>query len=241
MVEAAQHPVRIVQQIRDHHYQAATAHRRGEAVERRGKVGAPSHLDPVEGGQNSPQVAGAPAGRDVGHHPVVERRQANGVALPVHQPSERRGEVRSVRQLRHRGRAVAHRRRDVEQQPALDVCLLFEPLDVVPVAPGVHLPVERREIVPRHVGAVLGELDAEAGVGAAVQAEQEPFDDGAGAQLHRAEAGDHDGVEQARTSAARLPPAAARTRRHHIPLDGAGTVSSSRAMIASTSTPSDSA
>ena len=64
---------------------------------------------------------------------------------------------------------------------------------------------------------------------------RKPLDHGAGPQLHRAETRDDLRVE----AAERWTPAAGGG--HHIPLAGAGTAASRRAMIASVSTPSDSA
>ena len=48
---------------------------------------------------------------------------------------------------------------------ALEVGLLLELLDVVPIAARVDLPVERGQIVAGQVLAVLGELDAEPLIG----------------------------------------------------------------------------
>ena len=94
------------------------------------------------------------------------------------------------------------------------------------------------EVVAGQVLPVFGELDAEALERAAVEAGQEPFDDGARLQLERAQAREDRGIEE---------PQFARPRscclRVHTdnPLFGTGTDSSSRATIASGLRCSDSA
>ena len=93
---------------------------------------------------------------------------------------------------------------------AVEVGLLLEFLDVVAVAARVHLPVDRGEVVARHVLAVLRELDAEALEGAAVKPGQEAFDDRARFQLECAQARDHGRIEElacARELGHRLHPA----------------------------------
>ena len=99
---------------------------------------------------------------------IVECREADGVALPVHQITERRRKAGGVVELRQI-RAVAHRAASVDEQVAIEVRLLLELLDVVPIGPCVDLPIDRREIVAGNVLPVFGELDAEAlGNGTAV-------------------------------------------------------------------------
>ena len=111
---------------------------------------------------------------------------------------------------------------------------LLELLDVVAVAPSEELPIDRGRVVTRQILPILAELDAEALKRAPVQADEDPFDDGARNQLERPDAR-HDGrVEKGQLVAGRV-------RHHHIPLAGAGTVSSSRVMTVSASAPSDSA
>ena len=122
-----------------------------------------ARLHPLEREQQRVQVAGPRAGRQPERDPVVERDQPGRVALPVHQERERRRQHRAVFELAHRRRAaIRHRGADVEQQVALEVGLLLELLDVVPIGARVDLPVERRQIVAGQVLPVLGELDAEA-------------------------------------------------------------------------------
>ena len=68
---------------------------------------------------------------------------------------------------------------------AAQVRLVFEFLDVEPVAAGVDPPVDVAGIVPEGVLAILRELDGEAVIGTAVNPLPESLDDRLGAQLHR--------------------------------------------------------
>src|SRR5688572_188867 len=95
-----------------------------------------------------------------------------------------------------------------------EVGLLFVLLDEMLVRSRVDLPVQRRQVVTRQVLAVLGELDAEALVGAAVQPAEKPLDDRARLEIDGAEPRDDRGVEIARWTS------------HYKPLAGNGTASS---------------
>ena len=116
---------------------------------------------------------------------------------------------------------------------AVEIGLLLELLDVVAIAARVDLPVDRGEIVARHVLAILGELDAEALERAAVQTGEEALDDRARLELERAETRDDRRVQK--RTVMRDPGHA------YIPLFGTGTVSISRSMMVSELTRSDSA
>ena len=181
------------------------------------------------------QVARPRAGGQSKRNAIVERDEPGRVALPVHEERERRGEHRSVFQLAHRCPAsIRHRSAHVEQQVTLQVGLFFVLLDVMPIASRVDLPVERGQIVARHVLAVLRELDAEALVRTSMQPREEPFDDRPRLQLHRAQPGNHGGIQE--------PQIARRRGRHdYIPLRGGGTASSRRSTRLSADTRSDSA
>ena len=117
----------------------------------------------------------------------------------------------------------------------LEVGLFLVLLDVVPIAARVDLPVERGEIVAGQVLPVLGELDAETFVGAAVQPGEEPFHHRARFQLHGPQPRDDGRIQE--------PQVARGGGRGHgyIPLCGNGTASSSRSTIVSGVTRSDSA
>ena len=193
---------------------------------------------PVERQEQRAQVPRTDARRQPAENAVVERHQACRVALAGHQVRERGGQARSVLALRHRARAVAHRRADVEQQVRAEVRLLLVLLHVIPVGPRVHLPVDRGEIVARQVLPVLRELHAEPLQRAAVQPRQEALDDGARLELEAADPRDDGGIEEPRLagSAGWSPP-----RHTPRPLFGGGTDSIRRETTPSEVTCSDSA
>ena len=155
-------------------------------------------LQPIERHQQRAQVAGPRARRQHRHDVLVERRQADRVALAVHQVAERRREARAVLELRHPVvRAVAHRAADVEHQVAVEVGLLLELLDVVAIAARVDLPVDRRQMSSPGMywrysaNSTLKPLN-----GLRCRPESKPFDDRPRLQLERAEARDDRGVEE---------------------------------------------
>src|SRR5262245_35686242 len=116
---------------------------------------------------------------------------------------------------------------------AIEVGLLLELLDVVAIGARVHLPVDGRDVVAGHVLAVLGELDAKALEGTAMQAGEKALDDRPGPELQRPEARHDRRIQEL---------AFARTDVHgYIPLAGTGTVWRRRSMMASELMRSDSA
>ena len=88
------------------------------------------------------------ARRDHGANVVIERHEAGGVALLLHQVGERRGKRAAVLQLREAAGAVAHRPADIEQQIPLQVRVFLVHAHDEAVAPREHLPVDRGEVVP---------------------------------------------------------------------------------------------
>ena len=118
----------------------------------------------------------------------------------------------------------------------LEVGLFLEFLDVVPVAARVDLPVERGQIVAGEVLPVLGELDAEAFVGTAVEPGQEPLRPPSAPSApcvpSRAMTAGSRNLSSRAVEGAGIG---------YIPLCGTGTASSSRSTIVSGVTRSDSA
>ena len=163
--------------------------------------------------------------------------ESGRVALPVHQERERGGEHGAVFHLAHRrGAAVAIDALDIEQQMALEVGLLLEPLDVMPVAARVDLPVDGGQIVARQVLPVLGELDAEPLVRTAMQPRHESLDHRPRLQLHRPQP--RKDRRDRETGGRAVVEAHAMA---YIPLRGRGTASSSRSTSLSAVMRSDSA
>lgn len=82
--------------------------------------------------------------------------------------------------------AVAHAAGGVDQDQEVEVGLLLVLLEIELVAAAVDLPVKVADVVAGGVGAVLGEFNAEALEGRAVQAARQALDDHAGPQFERA-------------------------------------------------------
>jgi hypothetical protein len=150
-------------------------------------VRAALRLDFLELDEDVLEVAGRRLGRDEGRDAVAEQDQADAVVLLDHQVGDGGGQIRGVFELGHFAGAVAHRRAHVEQDSAAQVGLLVELLDVELVGLGPDLPVDAADVVAQDVLAVLGELDAEAVVGAAMQAGDEALDQEARHEVHVAQ------------------------------------------------------
>ena len=71
-------------------------------MERLRDVGAAPECEPRERDEQVAQVARTRARRQGADDPIVERRQADAVALAVHQVAERRGQTRGVLELARR-------------------------------------------------------------------------------------------------------------------------------------------
>ena len=187
MPQPVDHTLRFIEQIGNEDYQTALSDAIRKQVERLRHVGTLAESQRVESHEDRPQVARSCTCRQHRRNRIVEGGQCYSIALPVHQIRKARREHRTVVQLGDTVRCVPHRRADVEQQMAIEVRLLLELLDVIPVAPGVDLPVDRREIVAGQVLPIFRELDAEALERAAMKTRQEPFDHRACLQLDAAE------------------------------------------------------
>ena len=91
---------------------------------------------------------------------LVEHGAADGVLLAQQQIRQRGGGRDRVVVLGQRPAAVFHAGRDIDQQAAAEVGVLFVLLDVEPVLLGPDLPIDAAQVVARRVFAVLQELDA---------------------------------------------------------------------------------
>ena len=178
-------------------------------------------------------MPGSGARRQQADNSIVEREQPDRIALPVHQICQRGGKIQAVLELAESRRPVTHRGAHIERNAAFEVGLFFVFLDVKAVASCVDFPVDRGQVVTGHVLPVLGELHAEPLERAAMQAGEEPLDDGARLQLERAQSRHDRGVEEQAFAGA--------LRHVYIPLFGTGTASRSRSMMASELMRSDSA
>src|SRR5207248_10330392 len=110
---------------------------------------------------------------------------------------QRRGHLLGVLELAERlAAAVAHAPAGVHDDERLEVRLLLVLLDEEPVGLAVGPPVDVPQLVAGVVLAVLGELGTEPLERAAVDAGEEPLDDGPGDQRQAAVAGQLGGVER---------------------------------------------
>ena len=225
MLQAADDPIRVVEQVRDEHDHSPLGDEIGDVMQGPFDIGLAAERQAIEREEDGAQLSGARAGGQHRDDAIVEGDQAHGIALPVHQVRERRGQALAVLELRHARRAVPHRRADIEDEMTSEVGLFLELLDVVAIGSGVDLPVNRRQVVARDVLPVLRELDAESLERAAVESRQHALDDGARLELERAQTRHDGGVQE-------LPLAGA-PRHGYIPLRGGGTVSISRSTITS--------
>ena len=229
MPQAADHRLRLVEQIGDQHDHAALDQRLGELVQR------PADVRLARRAAAARARAAARAGGRAARSPAAATtiRSSNAISPAasrcrfIRYASDAASTTPYSSLVIGARAAIAHRPADVEQQVAVEVGLLLELLDVVAVAARVDLPVERRQIVAGQVLAVLGELDAEALERAAVQARQEALDDRPRLQLERAEPRDDRGIEKPQVARrGRRPSATCRCA-------GRGTASSSRSTIVS--------
>jgi hypothetical protein len=86
---------------------------------------------------------------------------------------------------------IAHGRAGVEQQVGAQVGLDLVLFDDEAIGFGVNPPVDMPQVVTGDVLAAIGELDAEALVGALMQSAQKAFDHVLGAQLEAAQLVEH--------------------------------------------------
>ena len=196
MLQSVDDARRIVEQIRDEHHQPPLVERVSELVKRPRRIGLRAGLETVQRQEQRPQMPGSGARRSEAEHFVVERHEACGVALAVHEIRQRCRETRSIFQLGHGAGAIAHGRADVEQEMRAQIGLFFETLHIVAVGAREYFPVHRGQIVPWQVLAVFGELDTEALERTAMQPRQEAFHDRPRAQLQSGDARQHRRIEK---------------------------------------------
>jgi hypothetical protein len=115
-------------------------------------------------------LAGPGARREHRHDTLVERQQADRIALACHQISERGRQIRAVFELAETLGAIAHRGAHIQQDVALEIGFGLILLDEVSIGARVDLPVERGQVITRQVLAIFREFDAEALVRAPMQA-----------------------------------------------------------------------
>src|SRR5437773_4604437 len=158
------------EQIGNQHHHRAFLDDIHNALERRGQVGGLSPGWLFEPEHQVAQVTGTIACRQVFADSLVEGQQPDRVALQVEKVSQCRGKRVGVLSLGIGERTVGHRTAVIDQQVAAQIRLILEFLDEVTVGAGVEPPVQVTGIVAGGVLSILGKLDGETVVGAAVQA-----------------------------------------------------------------------
>src|SRR5271166_383385 len=120
---------------------------------------------------------------------VVEETQADRVLLLDDHVGQRRNDELSVLELGYvLARGVRHRFAGVQKQVQEQVRVLLVLLEVKLVRLGPDLPIHVADVVPRHILAVLGELDGEAVVGAGMHSRDVALDHKPGLEIEPLEA-----------------------------------------------------
>ena len=158
-------------EIGNEHDDAAAPQKLLEMVERLGEIGARARLGLFEAAQQPDELALPRGGPDVVAHLIVEDDQAGGVALVLDGEIKQRSgrEARVIHLVDGVGR-VLHGVAGVEQHGQQAVGFAAIALQVGALGAGEDVPVHVAQVVARRVGAVFGELLAEAEIGRAVQA-----------------------------------------------------------------------
>ena len=113
------------------------------------------------------------------------------------QVEERRGQIAGVIHLVDAVRAELHGVAGVEQHRQQAVGFAAKALEIQALGARIDVPIDMAKIVAGSVGAIFGELLAEAEIGRAVQAGDEAIDHGFGDQVEAGDAGEDGGVEEA--------------------------------------------
>ncbi len=134
--------------------------------------------------------------RDVVHHVVVEGDESHPVPLLPGEIGETGRQVPCIVQLRDGVAPVAHGPGHIQENHEVGVRLGLEELDVVPVGPAEETPVDAPDVIPGHVGAVLGEVQGKAQVDGPMEAVQEPLHHLPGQKLQVVDPGQDLGKEE---------------------------------------------
>ncbi len=206
----------------------------GGAFEGRDQVGGATGRRGFDGVVDVAEVTGAMTCREEFTDLVIEGDETDGIALLMEEVGEGGGEGGGVAGLVVVEGAVLHGAGTIEEQVAAEVGFVLELLDVMAVGPGEDPPVEMARVIAGCVLAILGELDGEAVVRAAMEAGPETLDDGAGAEFEAADGHERLGMDEG-SAGGKLDGAVVHVRA------GAGTVSRRRWTTDSIRTPSASA
>ena len=136
------------------------------------------------------------AGRNDLANLLVKGDQADRVLLAQEQVTQAGGDGAGIVVLVEGAATVVHGFTHVHDHGAAQIRLFLILLDVIAIRLRPHLPVEVAQVVPRHVLAMLDELDAVPEERALVHAGDEPFHDMPGTQIEPGDAGDGLGMQK---------------------------------------------
>ena len=187
------HSLPIAEQIGDEDHQPAPREGFRERLEHRQKGCGPplARLSPhrFEHLDNARQLRALRARRHRRAHLAVKYGAAGSITVRQRQPSEARRQSGGIFILRQAARLVVHARRGIDHQRQPQAGFLLKFLDVQPVLPGPHFPVDAAQIIPADILPVLEKFDRLPLVGALVQAGEHPLHDSPGTQLKPRDAG----------------------------------------------------
>src|SRR5262245_39857500 len=106
---------------------------------------------------------------------VRKRHKPHQVLLVEHDIGQRSRQIAGIIELTDAVRSVVHRGTGVDQEVTTEVGLLLILFDVITVKLGIGLPVDVADLISWHILAMLGELDAEAFIGARMEPRDESF------------------------------------------------------------------
>src|SRR3569623_1066205 len=171
-------------EIRDHEHECAAAQDRAGELQRGGDVGAAMFGLAAEDLADDPERVGAAFARR--HEPldaIAEQDQADAIVVSDRRHREHAGELCRERAFLNLAAPELARGRDVDEQPQLELALLAELLDERAAGSRRDAPIDRANLVARHVLADAVEVDAAAAERRAVRAGEHRRYEAAGLQL----------------------------------------------------------
>lgn len=190
--------IALEQEIRNKDNHPASSEQRGEALQCR--VGRRAlAIRRIEETPNDPgPLTGFdPRGDDLPHL-LIERHKTGRISLAQQNECERGTQPVGVRALREPlwRAAPRHRTTRVDQDHRAKVRFLFELFDEQSIGTSQDPPVEVSKLVPRLVGAVLGEFHRESAKRRAVQAGEKALHDALGDNLYAPQPSNLGGIEE---------------------------------------------
>ena len=161
---------KLIEAVGEDDNHAAALDLAGQIVPQGSQRGFAAGFGVFQGAQQVQQVLGAGLRLDDLANPRVVRDQSDGVALMQHQIRQRGGNVLRVLELAVLSALVIHAAGGIDQEVSAEVRLFFVFFDVIAIGFAVGAPIDVADFVTGIVLAMLGELDAEALVGALVDA-----------------------------------------------------------------------